>query len=169
MKINFDLNNTSAYTGGVVVLPAGLYAVEIVAEKEAPLRSGNGTGLTFEYEVIDGPKKGARVRELLNLGHSSAGARGVAESRLKAIVESVGLQTIFDTTDLQRKPFAIVLAVTKDNQDRERNEVVEYRKIVAPAIPAPIASPGLVAPIASAPAVPPGTPVTTNDGGAFWK
>lgn len=166
MKINFDLQNTSAYSGGTVVLPAGLYAVEIVGEKEAPLRSGNGTGLTFEYEVLEGPKKGARVRELLNLGHSSSGARGVAEARLKAIVESVGLASIFDTTELQRKPFAIVLSITKDNQDRERNEVVEYRKIVreVPTIPAP----AMVASIASAPAVAPGTPVT-NNAGAFWK
>ena len=157
MKINFDIQNTQAYSGGFQVLPAGLYPVEIVAEKEVPLRSGNGSGLTFEYEVLEGANKGARVRELLNIGHSSPGARGVAEARLKAICESVGLASIFDTQDLHRKPFAVVLSVTKDNQGRDRNEVVEYRKIVQD-VAAPI-----VAPV-QAP-----TPGQANAAGAFWK
>lgn len=173
MRINFDIQNTQAYAGGFQVLPAGLYFVEIVEEKEAPLRSGNGTGLTFNYEVIEGEKNGARIRELLNLGHSSPGARGMAEARLKAICESVGLPSILDTSELHRKPFAVVLSVTKDNQGNDRNEVVEYRKIVreAPVLPSPVVASGMVAPIASAPAVPPGTPVTTQgqNAGAFWK
>lgn len=131
MRINFDLNNTQAYNGASPLLPPGEYAVEIVAEQEnQPLRNGAGTALVFEYQIRDGQFRGQRIRDWLNVGHSNQNARELAQRRIKAIGEAVGLPVFNDTRQLFNRPFLIAVSC-QEYQGRQRNQIDDYRPLGA--------------------------------------
>ena len=129
MRINFDLNSTQAYNGATPLLPPGEYAVEIVAEQEnQPLRNGSGTALVFEYQIRDGQFRGQRIRDWLNVGHSNQNARELAQRRIKAIGEAVGLPVFNDTRQLFNRPFIIAVSC-QEYQGRQRNQIDDYRAL----------------------------------------
>lgn len=158
MILGFDLNSVRAYSGSYQTLPAGSYLVEIEREEEKTYANASGTRLVFSYTVLDGVHKGATILDSINLNHPNEAARNVARSRIKAIVEAVGLPTILNTSELHRKPFVVRLEVTKDNQGNERNNVAEYSKATATA---PIGTPSAV-PTA------PTTAPAYQQSGPFW-
>lgn len=146
MRVNFDVANTRPYSGGFQVFPAGVYQVQIVNEEERELKSGNGRGLTFEYEILAGEHKGGRVKDFLNLQHNSEKARAIAEARLVAIARSVGVENFYDTQELFRRPFAIRLSVDKDLNGNDRNSVDEYKRIITEPITSAAATTGRTSP-----------------------
>lgn len=129
MRVNFNLQDTQAYTGSSPVLPPGEYLVEIVSEQaDQPLRSGKGTALVFEYQIKDGQYRGQRIRDWINLGHMDQNARELGQRRLKAIGVSVGLPMFNDTRELFNRPFLVVVSLT-EYQGKERNGIEDYRPV----------------------------------------
>ena len=124
---NIDLNVALVrpYTSAPVILPPGKYTVAITSEQIVDLSNGRGTALAFNYTVKEGPQKGAVVRELLNLWHTSQDAVTMARSPLAAIVKAVGLQQLGDTTVLQNRPFCVQVSCREWN-GREYKSVDDY-------------------------------------------
>lgn len=140
MRINFNINETRAFSGTIQTLPAGTYNVEIVKQEERPYQNSQGTRLVLTYSVLDGNFAGSLIQDSLNLGHSSEKARQFAQMRLKAIAVSCGKQTIYDTEELNGIPFAVRLKVSQDQNGKERNEVDDYSAIqsgTSSPVPAP--------------------------------
>ncbi len=50
-------------------IPAGEYLCVITASEEKPTKAGNGSYLQLEFEVIEGPYKGRKLWERLNLNN----------------------------------------------------------------------------------------------------
>lgn len=130
--LDFNVASVRPYTSAPVVLPPGKYTVAITSEQIVDLSNGRGTALAFNYTVKEGPQKGAVVRELLNLWHTSQDAVVMARSRLAAIVKAVGLQQIGDTTVLQNRPFCVQVSCREWN-GREYNNVDDYLPYTSPA------------------------------------
>ena len=183
MRINFDLNNTQAYNGTTPLLPPGEYAVEIVAEQEnQPLRNGSGTALVFEYQIRDGQFRGQRIRDWLNVGHSNQNARELAQRRIKAVGEAVGLPVFNDTRQLFNRPFLIAVSC-QEYQGRQRNQIDDYRALPAGQFALPRGSELTAAPlgrlepsavpaqgIQEQPTVPAqGTPAAATANGPYWS
>ena len=137
MRINFNLAQTQAYSGSSPVLPAGDYTVEIVSESDQQIKSG-GNALVFEYQVKEGQFRGNRLRDWINIGSSNQAAREIAQRRLKAIGESVGLEQFNDTRELFNRPFLVNVGMD-EYQGRQRNSIDGYRPL-ANSTPAPIAA-----------------------------
>lgn len=123
--LDFNVASVRPYTSAPVILPPGKYAVAITSEQIVDLSNGRGTALAFNYTVKEGPQKGAVVRELLNLWHTSQDAVAMARARLAAIVKAVGLQQLGDTTVLQNRPFCVQVSCREWN-GREYNNVDDY-------------------------------------------
>ena len=123
--LDFNVALVRPYTSAPVILPPGKYTVAITSEQIVDLSNGRGTALAFNYTVKEGPQKGAVVRELLNLWHTSQDAVTMARSRLAAIVKAVGLQQLGDTTVLQNRPFCVQVSCREWN-GREYNNVDDY-------------------------------------------
>ena len=123
--LDFNVALIRPYTSAPVILPPGKYTVAITSEQIVDLSNGRGTALAFNYTVKEGPQKGAVVRELLNLWHTSQEAVAMARSRLAAIVKAVGLQQLGDTTVLQNRPFCVQVSCREWN-GREYNNVDDY-------------------------------------------
>lgn len=125
-RINFNPEQTRPYTGAIQTLPAGDYVVEIVAEKEQTLKDGQSRALVFDYQIVDGPFRGQRIHDNINLWHVNANAVSIAQSILTAIARAVGKTSFMDTLELQRIPFVVQLA-TRVYNGKEYNSFVEYR------------------------------------------
>ena len=123
--LDFNIALVRPYTSAPVILPPGKYTVAITSEQIVDLSNGRGTALAFNYTVKEGPQKGAVVRELLNLWHTSQDAVAMARARLAAIVKAVGLQQLGDTTVLQNRPFCVQVSCREWN-GREYNNVDDY-------------------------------------------
>lgn len=144
--LDFNIASVRPYTSTPVVLPPGKYTVAITSEQIVDLSNGRGTALAFNYMVKEGPQKGAVVRELLNLWHTSQEAVAMARARLAAIVKAVGLQQLGDTTVLQNRPFSIQISCREYN-GREYNNVDDYFLYTPqPAQPSPRTAPAQPSP-----------------------
>lgn len=123
--LDFNVALVRPYTSAPVILQPGKYTVAITSEQIVDLSNGRGTALAFNYTVKEGPQKGAVVRELLNLWHTSQDAVAMARARLAAIVKAVGLQQLSDTMVLQNRPFCVQVSCREWN-GREYNNVDDY-------------------------------------------
>ena len=130
--IDFNIGLVRPYTSAPVVLPPGKYTVAITSEQIVDLSNGRGSALAFNYTVKEGPQKGAVVRELLNLWHTSQEAVAMARSRIAAIVKACGIQQLGDTTILHNRPFCVQVSCREWN-GRDYNNVDDYLPYVAPA------------------------------------
>lgn len=127
MRINWNLNETQAFGASTPIFQPGEYLVEIVSEQEnQPLKNGRGTALVLEYKVLEGNYSGQLMRDWLNVGHIDQTTREIAQRRIKAICEAVGLSTITDTRQMFNRPFYVVVSLSEFN-GRQRNSIDDYR------------------------------------------
>lgn len=120
-------------------LPAGLYSVEITNSEVKALKSGNGTGLTVEFTVID-PAQFARrkVWAQLNIQHSNAQAEQIGQSQLSALCRAVGIEVLEDSDQLFQRILRIRTKIRPgDGQYAARAEVASYEPAGTTPLPAP--------------------------------
>lgn len=161
-RFNFDSTNvTPQATMGP--LPAGEYLAHITESDVVNLKSGNGQGLKLTFEVIDGPFKGRRVWESLNVVHSNELAQSIAQSQLSAICRATGVIKLDDTAALHRKPMKITVAIKPASGDYKEGNSIKGYDSAAGAAPAqqlfPAGAPAANSPApAPAPAAPKAAP-----------
>jgi hypothetical protein len=108
-------------------LPAGSYTAHIIESDVVPLKSGNGTGLKLTFEVIDGPYKGRRVWENLNIQHTNDDTQRIAQSQLSALCHAVNVIKLQDTASLHLKPVIIKVVVREaQGQYQASNNIKGY-------------------------------------------
>lgn len=126
-------------------IPADTYLCQVTESDLKPLKSGNGTGLSLTLTVLDGPFKGRKVWENLNVQHTNGETQRIAQSQLSALCRAVGVGQLRDTTELHNKPLKVKVKIRKDDQYGDKNAVAGYEAATggAPAFskPAPFAAP----------------------------
>lgn len=147
------------------VLPDNWYPMMIAASKWEPTKANDGTYLELELQVIDGPYKGRKAWDRLNLANKSEQAVEIAQRTLSAICHATGVLKLADSMQVHGIPMLVKVTV-KQGTNGPMNEVKGYKKLdgaiaaatpagthagFAPAGPATSAAP--VAP--AAPATPP--------------
>lgn len=120
-------------------IPAGEYPMAIVESEMKPTKNRDGEYLQLVCEVIDGPMKGRKVWERLNLVNGNATAVSIAESTLSAICRAVGVVHVQDSNELHHRPFmGKVKFVPASGQYDAKNEMAGYKALSgAPASPTP--------------------------------
>lgn len=153
-QFSFDATKVAPDAGNVAPVPAGVYVAQVIESNVASLKSGNGTGLTLVWQILDGPSKGRRVWQALNVQHTNPEAERIAQAQLSAVCHAVGKPRIVDSAELHNRPCRIKVSIKKDTSGQygDKNEVkgVEAAAGFPPAAPA--ANP---APAAAAPGTPP--------------
>lgn len=140
-------------------LPPGDYPVMMVNSEMKATKDGTGQFLYCEFDVIDGPMKGRKLWDRLNLVNKNAKAVEIAERTLSAICHATGVLNVTDSEQLHgRAMLAKVKVKPADGQYGPQNEISTYLPINgAPVAAAPIAAPAYVAPAAQSAAVAPAT------------
>lgn len=150
----FDAS-TVAPSAPMDVLPDGDYAVIIEASEWKETKKKDGSYLELVLQVVDGPAKGRKVWDRLNLSNPNTVAVDIAQQTLSAICHAVGVLKVSDSTQLHNLPMIVKLKV-KQGENGPMNECKGYKALKAGVV----GSVGTVTPSApstapSAPAVPP--------------
>jgi hypothetical protein len=117
----FDAN-TVAPREEFKALDPGDYVVAIVASSIEDNSKGDGSFLKLELEVVDGPGKGRKLFDRLNLNNPNAQAVEIAKATLSAICHATGKLTVTDSNELHNKP---MLAVVRKVPQKKNGAVVE--------------------------------------------
>ena len=108
--INFDSSTVTpqAPITANEPLPVGIYTVEITNSEVKPLKSGNGSGLSLEFTVIE-PEQHARrkVWATLSIQHSIEQTERIAKEQLSSLCHAVGIKVLRDDQDLFGKVLKI--------------------------------------------------------------
>ena len=132
LNYEFDANSVEPQAPREV-LPAGDYLAQIVKSEMMPTKSGDGSTLTLELEVVSGPYERRRIWDRLNLDNPNAQAVEIAQRTLSAICHATGVLRVSDSEALHFKPMLVKVSVKPagpDNRGVEReaqNEVKGYR------------------------------------------
>lgn len=141
------------------VLPKGKYLCMAIASELKATKNGTGEYLQITFEVIDGPYKGRKVFERLNIRNQNKTAEDIAQRALSALCHAVGVLNLQDSDQLHNIPVVLDISIDEPKGDYEaQNRVKGYSSAgggAAPRAAAPAAA--APAPAAAAPAA--GKPV----------
>ena len=99
-------------------MPKGWYPMFITESEEKQNNAGTGSYLQLVLEVTEGPYKGRRLWERLNLNHPNEIAVKIAQEKLSAICRAVGVLSPQTSEELHFKPLMVKVGVQKDDKDR---------------------------------------------------
>jgi len=133
-------------------VPNGDYPVIITESEMKPTKTGAGQYLQLVLEVIEGPYKGRKVWERLNIVNSNQTAVEIAQRSLSQICHAVGHLQLQDSVELHNKPMMAKIVVRQQDGYDDTNEVKEYKAYSSGPGPAPTAAPKPAAPSANKPA-----------------
>lgn len=124
-ELNYKVD-TEAPETSIEPVPAGTYPVVIEASEYVSNKQGTGNILKLTYQIIDGPKKGFKVFENLNLENQSQQAEQIARKALNSIGMAVGILHIQDTEELHNIPLYIDVSVKDDPKYGLQNNVKKH-------------------------------------------
>lgn len=115
-------------------LPTGDYLARIIESDMKPTNGNTGRYLELVYEVIEGPMKGRRHWERLNLENENADTVAIANRQFASVREATGVLMPNDSQELHNKPHMIRVefypagsqytAGKRKGQTRDRDEAV---------------------------------------------
>lgn len=110
-------------------VPNGDYLCIITTSEMKPTKAGDGAYLELELEVVDGPYKGRKLWDRLNLNNANETAVRIAKGTLSAICRAVGVLQPTDSCELHDIPLvAKVACKRRDDTDEMTNVVKGYKK-----------------------------------------
>jgi len=107
-------------------LPPGKYPVQIIESILKETQKG-GQMLQLTLEIIEGPSKGRRLWDNLNLVNANPKAQEIAQRTLSAICHALNKRKVTDTEELHFLPMMATVEVEVDNRDKDL-EPHEQRK-----------------------------------------
>ena len=108
-------------------LPTGEYVAQIIDSDLKPTQSG-GQYLELTYEVTEGPLKGRKHWERLNLDNASAQVVEIANRQFASVREATGVPNPRDSAELHYRPHVIRVefypagSAKRNGQVRDRDE-----------------------------------------------
>ena len=145
---SFDANTVAPASNNFEPIPAGVYPAVITDAKLGALKSGNGTGLSLTYSILEGPFANRKVFSNLNVQHNNPTAQQIGQEALSSICRATGAMKL-DGNSLHlicNKPLKIKVKIRKDEQYGDKNEVSAVEAMQGAAAPA--AAPRQAAPAA---------------------
>lgn len=113
-------------------LPTGEYVAQIVESDFKPTSGNTGHYLELTYEVVEGPLKGRKHWERLNLDNPNAKTVEIANRQFASVREATGVPNPIDSHELHYKPHVIRIEFhpagseitygKKKGQKRDRDE-----------------------------------------------
>ena len=93
-----------------------------------PTKSGNGSYLNLEIQILSGPYQNRRLFEKLNLHNPNATAVQIAAGTLSSICRAVNVLEPQDSSELHMKPLRISVGVRKREDNGEMTNVIKSFK-----------------------------------------
>jgi hypothetical protein len=122
-------------------IPVGEYIAVIEDSDYLPNDNNTGSYLKLQYNIIqEGPFKGRKIFENLNLENKSQQAEQIAKRSLNAICVACGVMELQDSGQLHNIPLKLDIGMTKDNRDPTgktmQNKIKKHIALAQGTIPA---------------------------------
>jgi len=125
-QINFQANPADA-NEGFSLIPAGEYVACITSSDVKETKTGTGKYLSLEWTILEGNFKNQKVFENLNLWNQNQQAVEISKRAMNAICVAAGFPNgIQDSNELHNKPMKIKVAVKKDGNGNDSNNVQKH-------------------------------------------
>jgi hypothetical protein len=142
----FNPNDGGEVAEAHSLLPPGEYTAQCEEEEVKANSKGTGTLLALKFVVLEGPHKGRKVFDNINIAHQNPLCVEIAMKSFRALGQAVGLPEIGETSALLGKVCVLCVKV-----DGDYNKIQTYKPY---ANVASVQS-GVAAPAVGAPAPPP--------------
>lgn len=133
--LNYTVDATDTQEG-FDVIPAGEYVAIIEDSDMVETKNKDGRMLKLTYQIIDGPFKGNKLFNQLNLENKSQQAVQIARKSLNAIGVAVGVAEIKDSSQLHNKPLKIEVVVKDSPEYGKQNQIKKHSALGDGAAPA---------------------------------
>jgi hypothetical protein len=112
---------------GFSLVPPGKYVAHIVLSDMRPTRDGTGQYLYLELEILEGPEKGKRLFERLNLVNANDTTVRIAQQTLSQICHAIGVMSVSDSEQLHVRRMIVDVRISPPKGEfRESNRIVSY-------------------------------------------
>ena len=113
---------TTAYE----LLPAGKYSAQIVESEMRVTRNGMGQFLWLMLDILDGPYKGRKIFDQLNLVNPNPTTVEIAQRTLSAICHATGKMQVSDSEELHLIPMTIQVTVKPPRNGYGESNAIRY-------------------------------------------
>ena len=160
--VNFQAD-PNAVTNSYELLPKGDYLCMAIASEIKPNNKRTGDYLQITFEVLDGPAKGRKIWDRLNIRNANKTAEKIALESLNNLCVATGVMALNDSDQLHNIPVVLKVDIEagRDGYD-DQNRVKGYVAAGGAAPRASAPAPQAAAPQAAAPAAAAG-------GAPVWK
>ena len=121
-------------------LPEGDYQVIVDHSEFRDTKAGTGKYLHLELTVVDGPGKGRKIFDNLNLENPNAATVEIAQRQLAGLVQACGKVKITDSSELHNKPVIANLKVRPASNGYDASNDVRFYKKIPDAVYTPASS-----------------------------
>jgi hypothetical protein len=166
----YNVDDIAGGTGGLPLIPDGLYKAVIIDSELKATKAGTGQYLALKIVLTEGQYANTEFTERLNIINPNTVAVEIAYKTLANICKALGMaQTPQDSTQIHNKPFLLETKTKKGEpwtddkgELREGNDSSEIKGYKPIGTPQPVATPAPVAQAAPAPAPTPQAPIANN-------
>jgi hypothetical protein len=88
-----------------------------VGSETKATKAGTGSYLKLEIDIVEGPHKGRKLFDNLNLENQNKQAEDIAKATLANICRAVGVLHPKDSSELHMKPMSIMVTVTPETDE----------------------------------------------------
>ena len=116
----------TASGGGDFITESGKYPVVIVGVTLQPTRNNAANIMAvIDMQITDGPLKGKKFVDRLNLIHSSVDTKRIAHEQLTSYATAIGQSAAFqELTVLANRPFQVFVTATEKESQNDPNKKV---------------------------------------------
>ena len=123
------------------LLPAGKYSAQIVESEMRVTRNGLGQFLWLMLDILDGPFKGRKIFDQLNLVNPNPTTVEIAQRTLSAICHATGKMHVSDSEELHLIAMTIQVKIRPPKNGYGESNVIAYLPPERGAAPARAAKP----------------------------
>jgi hypothetical protein len=110
-------------------LPPGKYTAQIVKSDLRLTKDGTGQYLYLEMDVLEGPYKGRKLFDRLNLVNANSQTVEIAQRALSAICHATGRMQVQDSDELHLIPFLAVVTVQPPKNGYSETNRIRYKPL----------------------------------------
>jgi hypothetical protein len=113
--------------GNYEPLPAGWYSASITAAEIKPTKAGTGEYISVRYDIVGPSHQGRVVFGTFNIRNASPKAEEIGQQQLGELMTAINLPQLSDTDQLIGSNVQIKLAVERNEQYGDKNQVKAYK------------------------------------------
>ena len=136
------------------LLPAGKYRAQIVESEMRVTKNGMGQFLWLMLDIIEGPHKGRKIFDQLNLVNPNPTTVEIAQRTLSAICHATGKMQVSDSDELHLIPMTIQVTVKPPINGYGESNAIRYMAPEPGTVAARAAKPAPAAAAAAAASAP---------------